>query len=99
MVNKPVVPPEIKNIDYNEIRRNEKKNLDHALWVAAKTGDEKLLKQLAEKYKEFNCATAKTPHELVKAVDVVFTVLPMPQHVKAVFEGHGVTFGLKRGGG
>merc|ERR1712037_906226 len=51
-----------------------------------------------EKYKEFNCATAKTPHELVKTVDVVFTVLPMPQHVKAVFEGEdGLLAGLTEG--
>jgi len=50
------------------------------------------------KYKDFACATAKSPLELAKSVDVVFTVLPMPQHVKAVFEGEdGLLAGLTEG--
>ena len=50
------------------------------------------------KYKDFTCGTAKTPLEVAKAVDVIFTVLPMPQHVKAVFEGDdGLLAGLTEG--
>jgi len=51
-----------------------------------------------EKYKDFSCLTAKTPLEVASAVDVVFTALPMPQHVKAVFEGEdGLLAGLTEG--
>merc|ERR1712179_776723 len=51
-----------------------------------------------EKYKDFSCLTAKTPLEVANAVDVVFTALPMPQHVKAVFEGEeGLLAGLTEG--
>jgi len=49
------------------------------------------------KYTEFTSFTtpAENPKELAEAVDVVFTVLPMPQHVKAVFEGNtGLLSGL-----
>jgi len=50
------------------------------------------------KYKDFTCGTAKTPLEVAQAVDVIFTALPMPQHVKAVFEGDdGLLAGLTEG--
>jgi len=41
------------------------------------------------KYSEFTSfsSPADNPKQLAEAVDVVFTALPMPPHVKAVFEG------------
>jgi len=41
------------------------------------------------KYSEFTAfsSPADNPKQLAEAVDVVFTALPMPPHVKAVFEG------------
>jgi len=41
------------------------------------------------KYSEFTSfsSPAENPKQLAEAVDVVFTALPMPPHVKAVFEG------------
>jgi len=49
------------------------------------------------KYSEFTSFStpAASPLELARAVDTVFTALPMPQHVKAVFEGEqGLLAGL-----
>jgi len=39
------------------------------------------------KYADFTCNISENPRELVESVDLVFTALPMPPHVKAVFEG------------
>jgi len=51
-----------------------------------------------DKCSPFDCKVAKTPFELTQEVDVVFTALPMPQHVKAVFEGEtGILAGLGDG--
>ena len=45
-----------------------------------------------------DCKTSKTPAEMVSETDVVFTALPMPQHVKAVFEGsEGLLAGMSEG--
>lgn len=45
-----------------------------------------------------DCKTSKSPAEMVKETDVVFTALPMPQHVKAVFEGEsGLLAGMSEG--
>jgi len=53
-----------------------------------------------DRYSEFTsfCNPAKSPKDLAQAVDVVFTALPMPGNVKAVFEGStGLLAGLERG--
>ena len=45
-----------------------------------------------------DCKTSKSPAEMVMETDVVFTALPMPQHVKAVFEGEsGLLAGMSEG--
>ena len=45
-----------------------------------------------------DCKTSKSPADMVKETDVVFTALPMPQHVKAVFEGEsGLLAGMSEG--
>jgi 3-hydroxyisobutyrate dehydrogenase len=52
----------------------------------------------ASKYAEFTSFStpASSPMELAQAVDVVFTALPMPHNVKAVFEGEsGLLAGLQ----
>ena len=45
-----------------------------------------------------DCKASKSPAEMVEETDVVFTALPMPQHVKAVFEGEeGLLAGMREG--
>jgi len=45
-----------------------------------------------------NCKTSRSPAEMVGETDVVFTALPMPHHVKAVFEGEeGLLAGMAAG--
>ena len=54
-----------------------------------------------ERYTDFSdrdFSTPDSPRSLAEEVDIVFTGLPMPQHVKAVFEGDdGLLEGLKDG--
>jgi len=52
-----------------------------------------------EKYKEFpQCKIAESPKQMAQSVDIVFTALPMPPHVRSVFEGeNGLLAGLSEG--
>eukprot|EP00088_Acartia_fossae_P053211 TRINITY_DN6042_c0_g1_i1.p1 TRINITY_DN6042_c0_g1~~TRINITY_DN6042_c0_g1_i1.p1 ORF type:complete len:354 (+),score=66.71 TRINITY_DN6042_c0_g1_i1:18-1079(+) len=52
----------------------------------------------AARLKEFDCAKPENPRALTEQVDVVFTALPMPPHVKSVFEGDaGLLAGMTEG--